>query len=54
MVLHEVEREDWVYALHVLSSCNVDDSHAFQVSCLYSLLQLNPSVVVFALMRLPR
>jgi hypothetical protein len=38
-------REQWVDALHDLNSSNVKDSLAFQVSCLYSLLRLNPSVV---------
>jgi hypothetical protein len=41
----QATREEWVYALHELNSYNVDDSHAFQVSCLYSLLHLNPSVI---------
>jgi hypothetical protein len=44
MVLHQATREDWVYSLHEVSSYNVDDSHAFQGSCLYSLLRLNPSI----------
>jgi hypothetical protein len=37
-------REDYVDALHELGSCNVDDSPAFQISCLYSLLRLCPAV----------
>jgi hypothetical protein len=37
-------REEYVYALHVLNSYNIDDSPAFQVSCLYSLLLLHPFV----------
>jgi hypothetical protein len=38
-------REEWVDALHDLNSSNVNNNRAFQVSCLYSLLRLNPSVV---------
>jgi hypothetical protein len=45
MVSREATREEWVDALHELNSYNVADSHAFQVSCLYSLLHLNPSVI---------
>jgi hypothetical protein len=45
MVSKETTREDYVDALHRLNTCNVDDSHAFRVSCLYSLLRLNPSVL---------
>jgi hypothetical protein len=45
MVSNQTTREDYVYALHRLNTCNVDDSHAFRVSCLYSLLRLNPSVL---------
>jgi hypothetical protein len=41
---HQTTRGDYVDALHVLSSCSVDDSPAFQVSCLYSLLRLHPAV----------
>jgi hypothetical protein len=37
-------REEYIDALHELSSCDVDDSPAFKVSCLYSLLQLCPAV----------
>jgi hypothetical protein len=35
----------WVDALHELNSGNVDDSPAFRVSCLYSLLRLHPAVL---------
>jgi hypothetical protein len=45
MVSHQTTREEWVYAPHELNSYNVDDSDTFQVSYLYSLLRLNPSVV---------
>jgi hypothetical protein len=41
----QTTREEWVDALDELNSANIDDSLAFQVSCLYSLLQSNPSVV---------
>jgi hypothetical protein len=37
-------REEYVDALHELGSYDVDDSPAFQVSCLYSLLRLCPAV----------
>jgi hypothetical protein len=39
-------REDWVNALHELSIYpnNVNDAGAFQVSCLYSLLRLQPAI----------
>jgi hypothetical protein len=37
--------EEWVDALLELSSKVIDDPPAFQISCLYSLLRLNPSVV---------
>jgi hypothetical protein len=36
-------REEWVDALHELSTFNVN-SLAFDVSCLYSLLRLNPAI----------
>jgi hypothetical protein len=42
---NQTTKEDYVDALHRLDTDNVDDSHAFRVSCLYSLLHLNPSVV---------
>jgi hypothetical protein len=41
----QTTREEYVDALYELNSYVVDDSPAFQVSCLYSLLLLNPSVV---------
>jgi hypothetical protein len=37
-------REEYVDALHELNTYNAEDSPAFQVSCLYSLLRLKPSV----------
>jgi hypothetical protein len=40
----QTTRGDYVDALQELNSCNVDDSPAFQVSCLYSLLRLHPAV----------
>jgi hypothetical protein len=45
MVSHEATKEEWLDALHELNSYNVADSHAFQVSCLYSLLHLNPNIL---------
>jgi hypothetical protein len=45
MVSRKAKREEWVYALHELNFYNVEDSNAFQVSCLYSLLHLNPSFI---------
>ncbi len=39
----QTTREQYVDALHELKSYNADDSPAFQVSCLYSLLRLKPS-----------
>jgi hypothetical protein len=41
----QTTREEWVDALHDLNSKDVNDPRAFGVSCLYSLLRLNPSVV---------
>jgi hypothetical protein len=41
----QTTREQWVDALSELNSYNVDDSAAFQVGCLFSLLRLNPFVV---------
>jgi hypothetical protein len=38
-------REEYIHALHRLDICNADDSHAFRISCLYSLLRLNPSLI---------
>jgi hypothetical protein len=40
----QTKREEWVDALHELDSDFVQDSPAFQVSCLYSLLRLQPAV----------
>jgi hypothetical protein len=40
----QTTREDWIDALYELSSNNINDSGAFKVSCLYNLLQLNPSI----------
>jgi hypothetical protein len=37
--------EEWVDALHKLSACAENDDPSFDVSCLYSLLRLNPAVV---------
>jgi hypothetical protein len=36
--------EEYVDALHELNTFSAEDSSAFQVSCLYSLLRLKPSV----------
>jgi hypothetical protein len=36
-------REEWVNALHELNATNANESPAFQISCLYSLLRLNPN-----------
>jgi hypothetical protein len=38
-------REEYVDALHRLGTTNINDSPAFRLSCLYSLLRLNPSVI---------
>lgn len=37
-------KEDWVDALHNLSSYN--DSPSFEVSCLYNLLRLSPEICI--------
>jgi hypothetical protein len=42
---NQTTRGEWVNALHELSTLAVNDPPAFRVSCLYSLLRLNPSVV---------
>jgi hypothetical protein len=42
LVANQTPREDWVDALQELNAPNVDD--LLEVSCLYSLLRLNPSV----------
>jgi hypothetical protein len=39
----QTPREEWVDALTELNSSNVDESPDFNVSCLYSLLRLNPA-----------
>jgi hypothetical protein len=41
----QTTREQWVDALCELDSGNIDDSPAFQVSCLFSVLRSNPTVV---------
>jgi hypothetical protein len=41
----QTTREQWADALHELNFYNVDDSGAFQVSCLYSLLRSHPAVI---------
>jgi hypothetical protein len=41
---NQTSREEWVDSLNELNSCTVDESPDFGVSCLYSLLRLNPSV----------
>jgi hypothetical protein len=41
----QTTKEEYVDSLHELGSYDVGDSTAFQVSCLYSLLRLNPSVI---------
>jgi hypothetical protein len=38
----QMPREEWVNALNDLNSSNVDESPELNVSCLYSLLRLNP------------
>jgi hypothetical protein len=40
----QTTREEYVDALHELNTYNAEASPAFQVSCLYSLLRLKPSV----------
>jgi hypothetical protein len=37
-------REEWVNALHELNTSNGNETPAFHISCLYSLLRLNPNV----------
>jgi hypothetical protein len=41
----QTTREQWADALQELTSRNVDESPAFQVSCVYSVLRSNPTVV---------
>jgi hypothetical protein len=45
----QTTREEWVDALHELSSNEVDESDAFRVSCLFSLLRLHPDVCMLHL-----
>jgi hypothetical protein len=40
----QTPRDEWVDALNELNFSNVDEPPAFNVSCLYSLLLLHPSV----------
>jgi hypothetical protein len=40
----QTPREDWVEAMDALNYSNEDETPEFNVSCLYSLLRLNPSV----------
>jgi hypothetical protein len=40
----QTPREDWVEALDAMNFNNDDETPEFNVSCLYSLLRLNPSV----------
>jgi hypothetical protein len=49
----QTTKEEWVNALHELNSYNADDSPAFEVSCLYSLLRSNPSAVQSILCSVP-
>jgi hypothetical protein len=42
---NQTTREEWVDALYDLNSCNANDPPACRVSCMYSLLRLNPSGV---------
>jgi hypothetical protein len=39
----QTTRKEWMDALNELNSSNVDESPEFNVSCLYSLLRLNPA-----------
>jgi hypothetical protein len=39
----QTTREEWVDALNELDSSNVGETPEFNVSCLYSLLRLNPA-----------
>jgi hypothetical protein len=41
----QTRREEWVDALHESDSGNVDESPAFGVSCLFSVLRSNPTLV---------
>ena len=44
MAVDQMEQEKWFKALDKLNPGNVDESSAFNLSCLYSLLRLNPAV----------
>jgi hypothetical protein len=43
LVSSQMPRKEWVEALRDLNSRNVNESPEFNVSCLYSLLRLNPA-----------
>jgi hypothetical protein len=45
----QVPKKEWVDALSELNSRNVDETPELNVSCLYSLLRLNPSVCLLEL-----
>jgi hypothetical protein len=45
----QTPREDWVEALYELIYSNGDETPEFNVSCLYSLLRLNPSICLLDL-----
>jgi hypothetical protein len=45
----QTTREAWVGALQKLNANNVEDAPAFQVSCLFSLLRLNPAACMLLL-----
>jgi hypothetical protein len=40
----QTTREEWVDALHELSIYDCNDSISFDISCVYSLLQLKPAI----------
>jgi hypothetical protein len=42
----QTPRKEWVDALDELNSRNVDESPKFNISCLYSLLRLNPATCI--------
>jgi hypothetical protein len=39
----QTRRKEWVDAMNELNSCNADETPAFNVSCLYSLLRMKSS-----------
>jgi hypothetical protein len=41
---YHTTREEWVNALHEMSTLDANDPSAFNVSGLYSLLRLNPAI----------